>query len=72
MTELRPSFDSCKTTEELMGLFKNNLNEALSTLKCRDEDFAMREWTFTREGQVVLAAPRIVAIRSFQLNPHFS
>jgi len=56
------------STEDLMNVFNNHLNKALTALEnASDEDFE-KMWTVKRGGQIFFSIPKKVAIRGWGFN----
>ena len=65
-----PSFAQTepKSRKEILDTFSQSLASAKETLKTMDDARLASTWTLTRNGKVVLSAPRMGVLRSILLN----
>ncbi len=68
--ELPPSFEQApaESVDELLPALENSVATAKEFLGGLDDGAAMATWSVKRDGQDVMALPRVAAIRSIMLN----
>lgn len=68
--ELPPSFEQApaESVDELLPALENAVATAKEFLVGLDDGAAMATWSVKRDGQDVMALPRVAAIRSIMLN----
>ena len=68
--ELPPSFEQAPagSVDELLPALENSVASAKEFLGDLDDGAAMATWSVKRDGQDVMALPRVAAIRSIMLN----
>jgi uncharacterized damage-inducible protein DinB len=54
--------------QEILDTFSKSIESAKETLKKMDDASLLSTWTLTRNGKVVMSAPRIGFIRSIMMN----
>jgi len=59
---------TASTNEELMTIFNDKLNKAISDLENMNDDDLLKNWIVRRGEQVMFNTPKKVAIRGWALN----
>jgi uncharacterized damage-inducible protein DinB len=60
-----------KTRQEVMDTFSKSLESAKDTLQEMDDARLMSMWSVTKNGKVLMSAPRIAFIRSILMNHNY-
>ncbi len=68
ISEPGPAFDSCRSTEELIALFDENLQFACENLRELSPERASGPWRLTNGSETVMEIPRIAVLKSLLLN----
>jgi uncharacterized damage-inducible protein DinB len=57
-----------KSRQEILETFSKSMASARATLKSMDDARLLSEWTLTKNGKVLMSAPRIGFLRSILMN----